>query len=82
MHLLNPLQAAKQFCSFHSVTPLPHTTSHKHSEKKATPITCGSFFHFDAFRFRRSYLTILTLHCIFIPSATSAEKTRVLRTLA
>ena len=33
MHLLNPLQAAKQFCSFHSVTPLPHTALPKHSVK-------------------------------------------------
>ena len=34
MHLLNPLQAPKLFCSFHSVTPLPHTTSPKHSVKR------------------------------------------------
>ena len=33
MHLLNPLQAANQFCSFHSVTPLPRATSSKHSVK-------------------------------------------------
>ncbi len=31
MHLLNPLQAPKLFCSFHSVTPLHHTTNLKHS---------------------------------------------------
>jgi hypothetical protein len=33
MHLLNPLQAPKLFCSFHSVTPLPHTAIPNHSVK-------------------------------------------------
>ncbi len=44
---------------------------------RETKYACGSFFHSDAFRFRRSYLTILPLHCIFIPSATSPRKASV-----
>ena len=79
-------------CSIHSKHPryFAHSIQshpcpillHPSIPKESNPIACGSFFHFDAFRFRRSFLTILSLHCIFIPSATSARKARVLRTLA
>ena len=56
MHLLNPLQAAMQFCSFHSVTPLPHTTSPKHSVK-GNHICMRSLLPFRCIPFRVSLLS-------------------------
>ena len=51
MHLLNPLQAPKLFCSFHSVTPLPHTTIPNHSVK-GNQICLRSLLPFRCIPFR------------------------------
>ena len=70
MHLLNPLQAAKHFCSFHSVIPLPHSTYPKHSVK-GNPICLRSLLSFRCIPFGWSLLasapdpfTTLHLHSI------------------
>ena len=84
MHLLNPLQAPIYFV--HSIQSHPCPILHNPNIlQKVTKYACGRFFHFDAFRSGGRYLHPLpnpSLHCIFIPSATSARKARVLRTLA
>ena len=51
MHLFNPLQAPKQFCSFHSVIHLPHTTIPNHSVK-GNQICLRSLLPFRCIPFR------------------------------
>ena len=56
MHLHNPLQAANQFCSFHSVTPLPHTAIPNYSVK-GKQICLRSLLPFRCIPFGWSLLT-------------------------
>jgi hypothetical protein len=83
MHLLNPLQASCYFV--HSIQSHPCPLLHNliillkgnqivlavASSISMHSVPGGRYFH---------PLPIPTLHCIFIPSATSARKARVLRT--
>ena len=70
MHLLNPLQAPKLFCSFIQSYTCP-ILLFPSIPLKETKYACGRFFHFDAFRSGRSLLasapdpsTPLHLHSI------------------
>ena len=82
--MLNPLQASILFCSFHSVTHLPHNTNPIIPLKKPNRLAVASSISMHSVSGGRYFhpLPIPTLHCIFILSATSARKARVLRTLA
>ncbi len=51
MHLHNPLQASMLFCSFHSVTPLPHIALPNHSFK-GNQICLRSLLPFRCIPFR------------------------------